>query len=364
MSFIKKLLGLMLLATCFCMTIAQNKAGRNNDNQAANQKKVKTNAYLFVYFTGNCKDDEQIRFALSDNCYNFNALNHDKPVVNSADISLSGGVRDPHILRCQDGKTFFMVATDMVSALGWNSNRGMVLLKSTDLIHWTSKAINIPAEFLNEFGDVLRVWAPQTIYDPAARKYMVYFSMLKSNPGDYDKIYYSYVNKEFTALETVPKQLFFSPDQKACIDGDIIFSNGKYHLFFKTEGHGNGIKKATADKLIGEWTLVDKYLQQTTSPVEGAGVFKLNNSSDWILMYDMYTSGRYQFTRSSDLENFKVIDKEVTMDFHPRHGTVLPITAEESNRLKAHYTTVADVFNSAKTVSLRPINIVVDEVIQ
>jgi len=362
MSFKRNLLGLMLLTAFFSTAVAQNKKEQKNEKKTVCQKKDKTSAYLFVYFTGNRKDEEQIRFAVSDNGYNFKALNHDNPIISSPAISLTGGVRDPHILRGVDGKTFYMVVTDMVSDLGWNSNRGMVLLKSTDLIHWTSKAINIPTAFPKEFGDILRVWAPQTIYDPAAKKYMVYFSMLKSTPGDYDKIYYSYVNKDFTALETTPKQLFFSPDKKACIDGDIVFNNGKYHLFFKTEGHGDGIKKATADKLTGEWTLIDKYLQQTTSPVEGAGVFKLNNSNDWILMYDMYTSGRYQFTRSSDLENFKAIDQDVSMDFHPRHGTVLPITAEEAIRLRSKWMTSTDVLESATAKGLKKINIVIDTV--
>jgi len=340
-----------------------------NNAQSATKKKTKStvccttdknSAYLFVYFTGNSIDEEQVRFAISDNGYNFKALNNDKPVISSKQISLTGGVRDPHILRGEDGKTFYMVVTDMVSAKGWSSNRGMVLLKSTDLVNWSSKAIHIPEVFPNEFGDVLRVWAPQTIYDPTVKKYMVYFSMLKSTPGDYDKIYYSYVNKDFTALETIPKQLFFSPDNKACIDGDIVFSNGKYHMFFKTEGHSNGIKKATADKLTGEWTLVDKYLQQTTSPVEGAGVFKLNNSADWILMYDMYTSGRYQFTKSSDLEHFKVIDNDVTMDFHPRHGTVLPITAKEAALLKTKWLATTDILESVQSNEVRKINIKVD----
>jgi len=50
------------------------------------------------------------------------------------------------------------------------------------------------------------------------------------------------------------------------------------------------------------------------------------------------------------------------MDFHPRHGTVLPITNEEANRLKSNFTTFAYVLNSAKCEGLRPINIVVDEV--
>jgi len=134
---------------------------------AAVAAKDKCSAYLFVYFTGNRKEEEQIRFALSSDGYNFKALNKDNPVISSEKISLSGGVRDPHILRCEDGKTFYMVATDMVCSKGWNSNRGMVLMKSTDLVNWTSTAIHIPTVFPTEFGDVLRVWAPQTIYDPS-----------------------------------------------------------------------------------------------------------------------------------------------------------------------------------------------------
>lgn len=322
----------------------------------------KCSAYLFVYFTGNRKEEEQIRFALSGDGYNFRALNQDKPIVSSEKISLSGGVRDPHILRCEDGKTFYMVATDMVCSKGWNSNRGMVLLKSTDLLNWTSTAINIPTVFPDEFGDVLRVWAPQTIYDPSVGKYMVYFSMLKSGKGEYDKIYYSYANKDFTALETTPKQLFFNPNKTACIDGDIVKAFGKYHLFYKTEDTEKGIRKAVAEKLTGDWKMVGGLMQQTTSPVEGAGVFKLNNSDDWVLMYDMYTSGRYQFTKGSDLEHFKVIDQDVTMDFHPRHGTVLPITADEAARLCNKWVSISSVFESAKAKELKKINIVVDTV--
>ena len=50
-------------------------------------------------------------------------------------------------------------------------------------------------------------------------------------------------------------------------------------------------------------------------------------------MYDVYTKGKYQFTESSDLEHFKVIDHAISMDFHPRHGTVMPITPKELKRL-------------------------------
>ncbi|RDV13533.1 beta-xylosidase [Pontibacter diazotrophicus] len=314
-------------------------------------------AYLFTYFTGNNKDEEAIRFALSNDGYNYRALNNNKPVINSADISSTGGVRDPHILRGADGKTFYMVVTDMVSANGWSSNRAMVLLKSTDLVNWTSSVVNIQQQFSGQ-EDLLRVWAPQTIYDPEAGKYMIYFSM--KHGEDPDKIYYAYANKDFTALETTPKQLFFSPTNGAAIDGDIIHKDGKYHLFFKTEGEGSGIKIATSDKLTEGYVLQDKYVQQTKDPVEGSGVFKLNNSDDYILMYDVYTKGKYQFTKSRDLQNFTIIDQEVSMNFHPRHGTVLPVTAEEAARLMGKWGTADDVIGSARASGLKKINITLD----
>jgi arabinoxylan arabinofuranohydrolase len=50
-------------------------------------------------------------------------------------------------------------------------------------------------------------------------------------------------------------------------------------------------------------------------------------------MYDVYTTGKYQFTKSSDLIDFHVIDDEVSMNFHPRHGSVLSITKREMRLL-------------------------------
>ena len=100
-------------------------------------------AYLFTYFTGNSGDEEAVRYAVSMDGYTYWALNDNEPVIDSKVISSTGGVRDPHILRCEDGKTFYMVVTDMVSANGWSSNRAMVLLKSTDLVNWSHSVINI-----------------------------------------------------------------------------------------------------------------------------------------------------------------------------------------------------------------------------
>ena len=288
--------------------------------------------YLFTYFTGNDKKDESVHYALSRDGMHFRALNRNRPIIDSEKISETGGIRDPHILRTEDGNHYYMVVTDMVSANGWSSNRGLTLLKSDDLVNWTPSVINIRKRFPGN-EDLLRVWAPQTIYDHEAGKYMVYWSM-KHGDGP-DIIYYAYANDDFTDFIGEPKPLFIPADKKSCIDGDIVYKDGVYHMFYKTEGHGNGIKKATTKSLTsGKWVESPDYKQQTDKAVEGAGTFKLIGTDDYVLMYDVYMDGKYQFTRTSDLENFKVIDSDISMDFHPRHGTVLPITEAEYKRLQ------------------------------
>lgn len=317
-------------------------------------------AYLFTYFTGNGAGEEQIHFAVSMDGFHYAALNSNQPILSSAQISITGGVRDPHLLRSDDGKTFYMVATDMhVANNGWGPNHAMVLMKSPDLIHWATHTVNIAVKF-PDFASVNRVWAPQTIYDPAARKYMVYWSMRLE--GGYDKIYYAYVNDDFSDLATTPKQLFFSPINSSCIDADIVYDQGKYHMFFKTEGEGAGIKKATSSRINEGYVLHDQYLDQTDEAVEGSAVFKLNGGGDWILMYDVYTKGRYQFTRSKDLLNFSVIDSEVTMDFHPRHGTIIPITLKEYQALLAKWYPPVNALTQPLNRSARKNNTVVEGV--
>lgn len=323
---------------------------------SANTSDDEHSAYLFAYFTGNGPGEEAIRFAVSLDGYNYRALNNNEPILDSKEISTTGGVRDPHILRGADG-WFYMVVTDLyVPEMGWN-NYAMVLLKSKDLINWESSRVNIPETFPDEFGDVWRVWAPQTFYDEIIGKYMIYFSMKQGD--DPDIIYYAFANEDFTGLEAAPQQLFFSPTNNAAIDGDIIFKDGKYHLFMKSEDGEPGIKLAISDKLTEGYELVsNKRVDCETRPVEGSGIFPLIGTDEYILMYDVYTSGRYQFAKSSDLQNFSVIDEEISMNFHPRHGTVIPITGKELKRLISQWGRFDDLLVEAKSASLKKQNIV------
>ncbi len=343
----------LLLSTISLLLIS---SGCNNSSE-------KYEGYLFAYFTGNGPGEEAIRFAVSIDGYNYRALNNNMPIVDSKKISTSGGVRDPHILRGHDQKHFYMTATDLyVPKQGW-SNFAMVLMKSTDLINWETSVVNIPETFPEEFGDVHRVWAPQTIYDKITGKYMVYFSMKKGdNP---DIIYYAYANKDFTGLESAPKQLYFPPTEsqtKACIDGDIIPFNDKFYLFHKAEDGDPGIKLAISDQLTEGYHLIsDKRVDCEKNRVEGSSIFKLNNSDVFILMYDVYTNGRYQFTKSSDLKNFSVIDKDISMNFHPRHGTVIPITQKEFKKLVCKWGKTDDILIDVTSSQIKQLNVDINE---
>lgn len=299
--------------------------------------------YLFAYFEGSGDKNlmEQLRFAVSEDAQNWYALNGNRPIIASDSISESGGIRDPHILRGEDG-CYYIVATDMHTfdpKQGWGSNPGIVLLKSKDLVNWTHAKINLSKDWSKNFSDAYWVWAPQTIYDRKAKKYMIYFT-LQRNDRKTLITYYAYANKDFTAFESEPKVLFAA--KYGSIDNDIIYKDGVYHLFYKgntKDKNGkeikNGIQQATSKKLTGPYKEDFKYLDAyagTRTHVEGSGVFKCG--SEYILMYDLYSSGRYEFQRSKDLKTFTKEPESFRKDFFPRHGTVMAVTADELERLQ------------------------------
>lgn len=299
-------------------------------------------AFLFVYFTDNAPEQEQICYAISDDGYNYTPLNGGKPVISSDTIALTQCVRDPHILRGEDGRTFYMVATDMRSSHGWDSNRGIVMLRSRDLIHWSHSAVNFPTRHTHAWSRVTRVWAPETVYDRRAGRYLVFYSLLTDDGAcPYDRIYYQYANRDFTSLEGEPVCLFDAGT--ATIDGDIVYNDGdgKYHLFYKSES-GGGIYQAVADRLTAErgrpagsqWTRLPQRVEVCRKAVEGVGVCRSLDGGSWVVMYDCYADGHYQFCSSPDLRTFRwVADTKTEGAFTPRHGTIMPITQAEKERL-------------------------------
>ncbi len=328
----KVIISIYLIAFVVLSSIAQAQISHN-----------KYQGYLFAYFEGSGKwtEQEQLRFGVSENAINWFALNKNQPIIPSADISSTGGIRDPYIVRSDNGKSFLLVATDMnVAKNGWGHNPGIILMKSDSLTDWKHSVIDLAKSYPQKFANVKWVWAPQVIFDPKAKKYLVYFTV--SLNGDKKLDFYSaYANKDFTGFEKEPK-LMFSPKYGA-IDGDIIYKDGLYHFFFKgntKDENGkeikNGIRQATSKSLQGPWKEYFDYLDAYSAKgtvVEGSSVFKLNGSDEYVLMYDLYANQRYEFQRSKDLFSFTEKPESFTKNFNPRHGSVISITREEARHL-------------------------------
>ncbi|MEA4850740.1 MAG: beta-xylosidase, partial [Paludibacter sp.] len=162
-------------------------------SKAPKFKEKDLSGYLLVYF----KDQTQSAyFAISTDGYTFTDINGGQPVLNGAELAEQRGVRDPHITRGPDG-AFYLAMTDLhifgkragyrdteferpAEKYGWGNNRAIVLMKSYDLIHWTHTDFRVDKAF-PELGDIDCSWAPQTIYDPAKKKMMVYFTIRYDN---------------------------------------------------------------------------------------------------------------------------------------------------------------------------------------
>ena len=210
------------------------------------------------------------------------------------------------------------------------------------MVHWEHHTVHFPERFAGTpFAHVTRVWAPQTFFDQHTGRYLVYFSLLSSDGTiPYDRVYWCYANSDFTDLEGVPQVLF---DFGApAIDSDIVRDErGLLHLFFKTEADGahKGIRQYVFKDIYqsSTWKLLDGFCETTKSDVEGAGVFPLINGG-WCLMYDCYRDHYYQFTKSRDLRRFHFVQNTKTEGaFTPRHGTVIPITTDEYQRLLTEF---------------------------
>ena len=331
------------LAGIFLIFISLSSCLQNSDKAESDNEYC---GYLFAYFEGSGTPElqEQLRFAISRDAVNWYALNSNNPVISSDTISCSGGIRDPHILRGENGDGFYMVATDMFTVKnGWGENPGIVLMKSDNLIDWKHSYIELAKEYPENFGDAHWVWAPQTIYDPSVKKYMIYFTLNRKEKGGL-VTYYAYANKDFSGFEDEPKILFDA--RFGSIDNDIIYKDGLWHLFYKgntKDENGkeiiNGIQKAVSSELHGEWKEDFKYIDAYAgkTPVEGSSVFKLNDSDTYILMYDLYTSGKFEYQTSRDLITFDSVPKSFSKDFNPRHGSVISIIRSEMDMLEAKW---------------------------
>ncbi len=302
------------------------------------------NCYLFVHFTGESENGEQIYFSLSRDGLHWNDLNNGAPAL----ISHIGecGARDPFIVRDEKTGIFYLIATDLriASGKGWGvaqygGSRDILVWSSKDLVHFTG-----PEAVTVGVPDAGCVWAPEAIYDEAEEAFMVFWASMtpKDDPEKAkQKIYMSHT-KDFKVF-TAPA-LYMERDNHV-IDTDIVRLDGANS---KTEGYMRFSKDETTKNIRVDFgSSLDKdAFSNVHIPVlddmrgiEGPICFYISQLSKWCLMVDRYaTHGGYLPLLSDDLlsGDMRVLSED-EYDLGKslkRHGGILPITEEEYRRIE------------------------------
>ena len=294
--------------------------------------------YLYCHMSDN---GEFTAYALSRDGLHYHDLNEGKAVMDAGQLAgIEGGQRDAYVCRKSDsGKGYLMVTTDMCVAKSkqWY-NYGINLLKSDDLIHWTSTTFDFRKG--NEiFCDPE---SPDIIANGEKGGYFIYYSIWSFNDNDkYDRMVYSYADKTFTKL-TKPRLLF--DWGYATIDADINYleSDHQYHMLIKKEGGHPGIFQTKAGQLTGPWPEPDEndfVSFEGNKKCEGSSAFQIIGEKGWRVAYIQYSDRPKHYRICQTDEYLKGFHDPVDIQgvTAPQHGSFMRLTKKEYKRLEKHF---------------------------
>lgn len=297
----------------------------------------RSSGFLFVTFNSEATPmGEQIHFGLSRDGRKWTALNQAKPVLVS-DLG-EKGVRDPFLIRAHDGGGFHLIATDLSIHLnpGWpravrKGSRSIVIWDSADLVEWSKPRLVQVAP-----GDAGCTWAPEAVYDEEAGDYLVFWA--STTPAD-DFAKHRIWAARTKDFRTFGKPFIYIEKPTTVIDTTIVRDGGTYYRFSKDEKH-KAITLEKAERLSGPWADVPDFTLSRLRGYEGPQCYLIEPGTAarppvWGLILDHYARrGGYQPFVTHDLSTGRF---ERAEDFHfPfkfRHGSVLPLTEAECNRL-------------------------------
>ncbi|MEO5795968.1 MAG: AbfB domain-containing protein [Rhodoferax sp.] len=326
-------------------------------------------AWVMTYFGPN-QDlaNDSLHLAFSTDGLNWSGLNAGKPVYQAPTtvqgISGSGHIRDPFILRKNDGK-FVYIATDWTLAVNdsnyWNRPSSRIFVAdSDDLITFTNPRFLTMASTLGA-NTQPHAWAPETYYDSDRRKYAIVWS----GNADRGRTYVSYT-KDFNSLVNPTPEVLFDPGYDE-IDATVVPYNGHNYLFYKDEtGSGKDIqvaKSSGAGLVAGSFTRISpNYLtrganQSTMQGTEGPLVIKIPGQQKWYIYADYYGNGGvFGCWTTTNLDADPASWTKLTngVDFKlpegVRHANTVRVTQAQLDALKARYgVTVPAVTTRIKT---------------
>jgi hypothetical protein len=272
--------------------------------------------YLFSYFKTR---DESMYLAVSEDGFIWNEWNDGRPVLKGADAG--GMIRDPFLFKDTRGR-FHAVWTT-----GWES-ASIGYAWSDNLLEWRDIRL-LPV--MNGREGTINCWAPEVCWDAAAGAFRLIWSSTVLQPLEKrkrDHRIWSVLTNDFERLSD--PAVYFDPGYNV-IDATIVDLGDRQMMFFKDERGSNEpdtthkairscpIGKNGAPDVGGISELLTPALSEgpTLYPVMDGGV------QYWIMLYDMFSNGRYGAARSVDLVHWEDVTDLIHLPPDPRHGSVL-----------------------------------------
>ncbi|KAA8818569.1 hypothetical protein CSQ85_08740 [Bifidobacterium rousetti] len=326
--------------------------------------------YLYAYFHGDdaLDDDQQVRFAVSDDALRWRALNGGAPVLRSS-IG-DGGARDPFLVRLPHGG-FVLIATDLntkhpryAAADGtpdWDvmqvrGSHAMLVWRSDDLVSWRGP------ESVDMAGDLPlgNVWAPKATFVPDRDAFLVYWSSACAADGYARERVYARWARDFAVFSD---PFLLIERSHSCIDAELTLwrsasvpgdggdSGDCWVLYLKNETDKTiGVYRspellapgvvyvAGVSALSPSFARVPQCGIDGLRGVEGPSAVRLADGRA-LLYLDEYMGAKKGY--------FPLIGDDPTRpdSFHPvpggaylmpdgaRHGSILPVSREEGERL-------------------------------
>jgi hypothetical protein len=312
--------------------------------------------YLFSYFTGEgYADGEQVYFAASrgNDPLHWDELNGGEPVLTSS--MGDEGVRDPFIIRSPEGDKFYLIATDLkIYGNGnWDyvqrhGSRYIEVWESTDLVHWSEQRhVRISPDTAGN------TWAPEAYYDESIGAYVVFWASklyAEDDPQHTGSTYNRMMYATTRDFRTFSRPKVWVDPGYSVIDSTVIREGDTYYRFTKDERNNTSstpcskfilAEKSTELRAL-EWEFVADCIGKgdADSPGisrgEGPTVFKSNTEDKWYLFIDEFGGRGYVPFETTDLASGSwTMSPDYDLPARPRHGTVLPVTRAELDRVRA-----------------------------
>lgn len=303
-------------------------------------------AYLFAHFVGSEKSEaeEQIYFSVSQDGQSWTTLNNKQPVLTS-NVG-EKGVRDPHIIRGEDGR-FFVIATDLSiynrrdDSNRWGTcqtsgSKSIVIWESDDLVSWSeARLVKVAPD------NAGCTWAPEAVYDADKGMYMVFWASKTADDGYTTQRMYRSYTKDF--VDFTEPEIYIDGGNISNIDTTIISDKGVYYRFTKNESKSS-VTMMASTSLDKGWKDVASYTingtaGNTVTGYEGPTIYKLNGENKWTLLLDYYSKSQgYKPFVTEDITKGEFTSaSDFNMDMTYRHGTVMPITKAEYDKLVEAY---------------------------